>query len=162
MGAAERDVDITGDTIEVDTYRKHSIAHDEEGAYCSTCSHRQGDLILADWLRIRCMGVHRSGSPIRGPARPIHLTTNTVAMCGQVVLHPSHTLWYYRGQLWCLACGRTAGVSGRSLQEACVPAVGGPSAGSSYRCRQLMAGRLPSGIRQWPDERPHWQQDVNT
>ena len=108
------DVDITGEAPLVDNRRKHSIAHDEEGAYCTACSHRQGLIPYEDWIHIRCMGVPRSGSPIRGPARPIHLTTHTVAMCGQVVLHPSHTLWYYRGQFWCMACGRTAGVSGRS------------------------------------------------
>ena len=138
---------------------KHKIAHDEEGAFCTSCGQRPLDLIMTDWLEAKCIGVPRTGPKIRGHANPIHVNTNKVPMCGGVVLHPSHELWFYRGQFWCNLCGRTCGVSGRTLQKPCEPGPGGPSAGGSYRCRQLMAGRLPAGISQWPDEREAWQPD---
>ena len=75
-------------------------------------------------------------------------------------MHPSHQLWYYRGQFWCNACGHTAGVSGRTLQGVCIDKKGRLSAGNAYRCRRLMDGSLPSGIQQWPDEAEGWVRGV--
>ena len=54
QGPRMRDVDITGDQHHAEIHRQHSIIHDEEGVYCSSCSQRPGDLSISDWLNTRC------------------------------------------------------------------------------------------------------------
>ena len=125
----------------------HELAVDAGGTFCARCGLRPAD---AELPKVACRGMSRN--PISAPPsipRPVRIGAGIHAVIAGKVLHPSHSLWFLRGQFWCEKCGHTAGRVSRSLMGRCTRVI---SAGGGYRIKELLAGRLPNGYAGWPDQ----------
>ena len=83
-----------------------------------------------------------------GNTKPTKLPVGKRVKVGNSLLDASHALSCYRGLYYCTSCGYHASVKAQHLLKPCIER--GVKAGS--RVRILQAGRLPSGMKAWPNQ----------
>ena len=67
-----------------------------------------------------------------------------------LALHPSHTPARYRGVTYCVRCGGWMIKKGQKLGTTCRP----PTTTGLQFLRDVARGKLPSNLKEWPDQRP--------
>ena len=85
---------------------------------------------------------------------PWKLPSNTSLVWNGRAIHPSHSITYYRGVIYCNHCGYyTTGASVRKLQSLCLLK---PPASQVRLLKRMKAGVFPLAHQDWP--MPHEQQ----
>ena len=101
------------------------------------------------WLATSCRpDVARDSELSVGVTRPTRLQAGRSVRVGHVTLHASHTLCVFRGLFFCSSCGFNASVKAQKLVAQC-SGPGSDGAGKR-RAARLLAGKLPSGLSNWP------------
>ena len=103
-----------------------------------------------DWLASPC---RPDGSLayafFSGKRRPAALPTHRPVVVGRRPAHSSHTLFSFRGLVFCRKCGYYALNRFLKLAEPCE--IRNPDA-ARKRVRNLLRGQLPHGVPSWPNE----------
>ena len=102
----------------------HSVSCSAQGKFCTVCRGRPTkELGMLDWLVSQCL---------RKPHQ----------------IHQSHELSCTRELWWCRKCGAYGSAKiGKGLQSLCHP----PTAWGKKVLAKLLDGRLPPGLKAWPD-----------
>ena len=86
-----------------------------------------------------------------GNTKPMVIDNNGKLQVGASKLHISHKICCYKGLFYCMACGYHASAKAQHLAKECIAR--GPAA--QKRVAHLGQGKLPSGLKQWPNELHH-------
>ena len=95
------------------------------------------------WLKGICHKLHKEGD------RPVPLVHHTVQLAHQTS-HPSHTLYIFRGFIFCYKCGHYGKTRFVNLAKACEPPLSQHTHGARAM-KVLKEGRRPPGELVWPD-----------
>ena len=133
---------VKHDTLLLNT--SHTIACSKNRYACTVCQsnfHRT-DSGFKTWLQTECIPV---GTPTH-PDQPRPLLEDDALHIGNNVTHSSHTLYLYRGVIYCNKCGARSGTNQiRYLAKPCEPHVTGQAV-----IDRINAGKLPKGLTHWP------------
>ena len=88
-----------------------------------------------------------------GTIRPTRIPQNRSIRVGKATIHPTHTIFVYKGLYFCRACACYAVKKLEKLATPCDPAGRGPEAAKQKRLAvlALLQGKLPKGVSQWPN-----------
>ena len=102
-----------------------------------------------DWLQSACkVDVTYAQRHFSGMHRPVDLPKHRPVFVGRRLVDPSHELMTYRGLIFCKMCGYYAHHKLQNLSGSCVRM---ESSEAKRRVLRLRAGKLPSGVRDWPN-----------
>ena len=120
--------------------------------HCTAClqTSPSGASQIAAWLRSPCQpDVHMHRVTLFANSRPLDVPTGRTITVGRTQLHASHKLCTFKGLYFCSLCGYTASVKPQKLAAECKRTDG---KAAIDRVLSLRKGRLPSGLRKWPNE----------
>ena len=124
--------------------------------HCSKClQHSPADVNgKRRWLSSPCV-VDKLAvlSVTMGSTKPASVPSGRVVRVGHATLHFSHLLVVYRGLFYCSKCGYTASAKAQKLVARCDEV----THEGIQRVLRLKAGKLPSGLKSWPNDQPHKQ-----
>ena len=145
--ARPKRISVTGCTLAT----SHTIALFGRTFHCLKCqSHSPADVDgIKRWLAAPCnpnMSLLRSLT--FGTTKPTAVLADVVVHVGRQTLHSSHKLHVYKGLYFCGACGYHASAKAQKLTKQCELI----SEEGIARVLRLRQGRLPSGLKCWPNE----------
>ena len=130
---------------------KHRFTFFAGTARCYVC-HERAPLVrshLLDWLRSPCkVDPIMANAYFTGTSRPARLPTHRPIPVGRRVAHASHDLLVHKGLVFCGKCGYYAHHRLLRLAEQCT---GMKDERAIARVRRLRAGKLPTGVSDWPN-----------
>ena len=113
---------------------------------CAKCCSSVSSLVPAlakDWLRAPCHAIH---PPV---AKPHKLPLYSCILIGRQVTHKSHSLYLYRGLLYCNKCGSRGEMMIKKLALPCEK----PTVSGLGILKRINDAKLPVGLTSWPDSR---------
>jgi hypothetical protein len=125
---------------------RHTTLVKDNRVWCKVChnSFNLNDPAAKLWLKSDCTGsadVAQTHNHIR-LLEPIHI--------GNQISHISHSLYNYRGLIYCGKCGARSGKNQiRYLAHVCTPA---DSSTGQRQLQGILRGKLPNGCLVWPDQ----------
>ena len=112
---------------------------------CTVClnSFRRDDRGFKHWLISECI----KPSVESESAQIVPVKINTQIHLGNNTVHSSHSVYDYRGIIYCNICGaRTGEDQMRYLGKQCLP----PGPGGRALLQAISSNRLPPGVKSWP------------
>ena len=82
-----------------------------------------------------------------GSTKPTQVPNGQRVQIGRQEVHPSHTLAVFKGLYFCTRCGYSGSEKVQKLSKECAPNADAPK-----RVLRLRQGKLPSGLKAWPNE----------
>ena len=132
---------------------QHSVTALAGTLQCTRCLQRSPVRAkgIREWLRTPCCpDINMLRSITVGTTKPKALAPGTVVHVGKRELHTSHSLHVFRGLYFCQLCGYNASSKAQNLVKACDGP--GPESKGIKRAIRIKQGKLPSGLRQWPND----------
>ena len=133
--ATQHTITCYGQTLQCNTCLKHSPAS-EKGRKWFLQSPCQVDRDL-----VRAITVGTTKPTVVPPGKQVRV--------GNAKLHSTHALKVYRGLYFCAKCGYHASAKAQYLSKPCDPH---DSNVAMQRVIRLHAGKLPSGLKAWPND----------
>ena len=145
----ERPLSVTGAALR----SQHSFTLLTGVLHCHRC-HRHSPANRAGilrWLDTPCaVDVAAVRAITAGTTKPTAVPSSQAVHVGRVQLHPSHTLFVYRGLFFCKSCGYHASTKAQKLVAQCEGP--GPLGKGIKRALSLLGGQLPSNMMTWPND----------
>ena len=121
--------------------------------HCVRCLRHSpaGAQAARSWLASPCRPDAVLSQTMRFAAiRPTVVPRGTRVVIGRATVHESHELHVYRGLYYCRLCGYHGSAKMQKLVATCTRLSG---RAAIDRVLALKRGRLPSGLREWPNEK---------
>ncbi len=130
----------------------HVLFEHEGRSKCARClcSYRNNDPSIRHWLEGQCIALEsRIDRPLKLEFAHIHL--------GNTCAHVSHSLYIFKGLIFCFKCGVRAGSFGmKGMPKPCAP----PTEYGAQSIAALRQCKKPPNLTSWPSEQTGLQSDT--
>ncbi len=129
---------------ELSASSSHVLFEHEGRSKCARClcSYSNNDPALRHWLKGQCITLNSNiDRPLKLEFAHIHL--------GNMCAHVTHSLYIFKGLIFCFKCGVRAGSFGmKSMSKPCAP----PTEYGAQSIAALRQCKLPPNLTSWPAE----------